>query len=90
MKNPNHLYLKPILKRMLKNTPFDIDTFDFDEDMWFTKYKWSEAEEKEFKDWLIRFYHRWPRTKRLSRFRIVNSAEAFVFQFGWSRNDLDF
>jgi hypothetical protein len=80
--------LKQVLEKMFSYSPYKFSEKFTKQKEWFLKHKWTEAEEKEFIEWLSEFLkknwrgitdHKMPN----KRFR-NKAAEEFVFVYGWS------
>ncbi len=48
-------YLKEILKEMCKRVGAKFSKLDFNSPEWFTQYRWTREEEKEFKKWMFNY-----------------------------------
>lgn len=86
-------YLKEILWNMCKRVDMSkkkFGSFDFRKPSWFHQYSWTEEEEEDFKQWLIR-YLREHEEARYDLLRIFSSdkrflqkvANEFAMNYGW-------
>lgn len=47
--------LEIALRKQCEIAKVDFESIDFKEDGWFMKHTWTEAQQTEFKDWLVDF-----------------------------------
>lgn len=83
--------LLDVLKEMCKRVNVDYNKIDFKKPNWFLDYSWTEEEENDFSDWLVKQLSKdeelrqevmdsfsWKDEKRLKKV-----ADEFVFNYGW-------
>lgn len=82
--------LETIVKEMCNRVGADFSTMDFKKERWFWDYSWSQTEQEDFKQWLIRFLSVRKnredilRNPRLGDKKTINNlADVFLLQFGW-------
>jgi hypothetical protein len=83
-------YLQEILKEMCKRVGADFKKIDVKKDRWYTEYSWTEAEEKEFKKWMVNYLktNKKALNELYGRNRVTtawakSATEWFLFNYGW-------
>ena len=86
-------YVKKILAEMCKKVNANYKDIDFKSDNWFLKYSWTQAEEDDFKKWLILYLSNRPQVRNeIMRFptkqraSIKKTVEEFIWNYGWKTN----
>lgn len=88
--------LERILKKLCEAVGADYDSIDFTEKDWYLKHQWSVAEEKQFRESLIKdikqnekIYSGFIDTKAPKK-KLENAINMFLVTYGWSYNDVEF
>ena len=85
-----HPQTKTILVEMFKRAGLSVNRFNFNKPGWYLSYAWTEQEENDFKDWIVKFLKTNPQARQeLMAFPSANTAflkrvaGEFVFNYGW-------
>ena len=88
-------YLIIILKEMCNRVNANYDEIDFNSDRWYLLYSWTELEEDDFIDWMIKFFQKNKKaTKVLFKYNTYTkkvfkqAAEEFVWNYGWKIKEI--
>jgi hypothetical protein len=83
-------HLTIILKELCNWVSADYESMNFKEDNWYMKYEWELEKEKSFKKWLADYFYNSQEARRemltfprKNKKRCSDSADWFVFQYGW-------
>lgn len=85
-------YIKAIITKQCEIVGADPETINPKEQGWYMKYSWTKEQEKEFKDWFIKYLKnnkefqrniiRWPSFKN-----IVKAVDEWCSNYGWRYGD---
>jgi len=82
-------YLTEVFTKMCSIVGADYDSIDFSADGWYSKYEWTDEQEKEFEKWMIEFLYTNNEARReLFGCRKVKKAikpwvGMFLLSYGW-------
>jgi hypothetical protein len=83
--------LDKILEKMCSMVGAEKDLIDFKNPYWYDLFKWTEAQQNEFKEWLIDFFlnDKEARHELLERpaknLKFIKMAvDEFIFNYGWT------
>lgn len=81
-------HLKAILKEMCKRVKAPYTKMNFSKKNWFLTYSWTEEEENDFREWLIKYvkkdkYARMELAGR-SHCDVNKLVNEFIFNYGWT------
>lgn len=88
--------VKTILRKQCEVVGADFDKLDFlnDDSRWFMEYSWNSNQEKQFHNWFKKYLKEcpifvWRELCSYSRNKtnIEKFITAWIFNFGWRRND---
>jgi len=86
--------LEEILREMCDRVDIDYDTVDFKKDGWYYLRSWTEIEETDFRNWMVKYLRSSPKARkeimRVSSKRkewIEKTANEFIWQYGWGLKD---
>lgn len=87
---PINNVLKPILSKMCEMVGVESNQVDFKAEQWFWEHTWTQKQEDEFIEWLTQYLVDNIEARRLAmrfptkrRKQCKESAEAFVWNYGW-------
>lgn len=91
MKDKFDKHMKKILKEMCKRVGAKYKEIDFLAEGWFNNYNWTQEEENDFKQWMVKYLdNNRDAFKEISNFdhytkeNVCKLVDEFVFFCGWS------
>lgn len=86
-------YLQIVLKKMCDVIDLDYTKVDFKEDSWFSKHTWNDAQQTEFKKWMIEYLYNDTKARKAmlevpirTKQHITKAVNEFIFNYGWKNN----
>ena len=78
-----------ILAKMCEVVGCDFDTFDFNQEGWYAKHKWTHEQEEKFKRWMVAYLQRNKKARTSlgiignSKTWIERGVNMFLLNYGW-------
>ena len=87
-------HLATILKEMCKRVDADFEKVNFKSKTWYSKCSWTEAEQNDFKKWLVKYLKKNSEARRemmenpTTISKIIDKfANMFIFNYGWKTEE---
>ena len=86
-----------LLRKQCQIIGVDYNKIDFQDQQWYSKYEWTEAQETKYKKWFINYlYNKLSRVKEIatlpyhiykSKKRLADLWRWWNLMYGWKRSD---